>query len=68
MLDPKKTAVVMIEFQHDFTTEDGALHGAVKEVMDNRNILQNAQEVVAKAQQKGATIIHAPISFAEGYP
>ena len=68
MLDPKKTAVVMIEFQNDFTTEGGSLHGAVKGVMESTNMLQNAQETVARARELGATIIHAPITFAEGYP
>lgn len=68
MLDPKRTAVVMIEFQNDFTTEGGSLHGAVQGVMESTNMLQNAQETVAKAREQGATIIHAPITFAEGYP
>ena len=68
MLDPKKTAVVMIEFQNDFTTEGGALHGAVKVVMESTNMLANARETVTKARDLGAKIIHAPISFAEGYP
>lgn len=68
MLDPKKTAVVMIEFQNDFTTEGGSLHDAVKGVMESSKMLENAQETVAKAREMGATIIHAPITFAEGYP
>jgi nicotinamidase-related amidase len=68
MLDPKKTAVVMIEFQNDFTTEGGSLHDAVKGVMESSHMLENAQETVAKAREMGATIIHAPITFAEGYP
>jgi nicotinamidase-related amidase len=62
-LDPKKTAVVMIEFQNDFTTEGGTLHGAVKEVMESSNMLEHAQETVAQARELGATIIHAPITF-----
>ena len=28
-LDPKHTAIVLIEYQNDFTSEGGALHGAV---------------------------------------
>jgi len=68
MLDPKKTAVVMIEFQNDFTTEGGSLHGAVKGVMESTNMLENARETVAKARELGVTIIHAPITFAAGYP
>jgi ureidoacrylate peracid hydrolase len=68
MLIPQKTAIVMIEFQNDFTSEGGALHGAVKDVMKSTNMLANAQETVARARELGAKIIHAPITFAEGYP
>lgn len=67
-LDPKKTAVVMIEFQNDFTSEGGSLHGAVKGVMESSNMLANAVDTVARARAAGATIIHAPITFVEGYP
>ena len=34
-MDPDKTAVVLIEYQNDFTSEGGALHDAVKGVMDD---------------------------------
>src|SRR5208337_3538467 len=34
-MDPKKTAVVLIEYQNDFTSEGGTLHQAVKPVMDS---------------------------------
>jgi nicotinamidase-related amidase len=33
-IDPKTTALVLIEYQNDFGPEGGALHGAVEEVMD----------------------------------
>ena len=33
-MDPKSTAVVLIEYQNDFTSEGGTLHEAVKPVMD----------------------------------
>jgi len=65
--DPKKTAVVLIEFQNDFTSEGGALHGAVEGVMGSTDMLEHAKEAVAQAREAGATIIHAPITFAEGY-
>ncbi len=35
-MDPKKTAVVLIEYQNDFTSDGGALHDAVKDVMEKR--------------------------------
>ncbi|MGN6380290.1 MAG: cysteine hydrolase [Gaiellales bacterium] len=66
-VNPSKTAVVLIEYQNDFTSEGGALHGAVKDVMDDTGMLANSQKMVAEARRAGATIVHAPITFAEGY-
>jgi len=66
-MDPNKTAVVLVEFQNDFTSEGGALHGAVKDSMEATDMLTHAQEAVAAARAAGVTIIHAPIQFAEGY-
>ena len=66
-LDPATTAVVLIEYQNEFTSDGGVLHGAVAEVMDKTNMLANTKEVVAAARAAGATIMHAPITFAAGY-
>jgi ureidoacrylate peracid hydrolase len=66
-MDPQKTAVVLIEYQNDFTSEGGSLHDAVKGVMANENMLLNTVETVEKARELGATIIHAPITFTPDY-
>lgn len=66
-MDPATTAVVLVEFQNDFTTEGGALHGAVQGVMESTGMLQHTQEVISSAREAGATIIHSPIQFAPGY-
>lgn len=66
-MDPRKTAVVLIEYQNDFTSEGGTLHAAVKPVMDSTNMLANTVETVQRARAAGATIVHAPITFAEDY-
>jgi nicotinamidase-related amidase len=66
-LDPKRTAVVLIEYQNDFTSEGGVLHGAVKGVMEQTGMLENTQRLVEAARAAGATIVHAPITFAPGY-
>ncbi|HTY72070.1 MAG TPA: cysteine hydrolase [Actinomycetes bacterium] len=66
-LKPEETAVVLIEYQNDFTTEGGALHGAVAEVMDKTGMLANTAAAVEQARDAGATIIHAPITFVDGY-
>ena len=66
-LDATKTAVVLIEYQNDFTSEGGALHGAVQGVMESTNMLDNTRALVEAARAAGATIVHAPITFAPGY-
>jgi len=66
-VDPQTTAVVLIEYQNDFTTEGGALHGAVKDVMAETGMLENTRRVAEEARRAGATVIHAPITFAPGY-
>jgi ureidoacrylate peracid hydrolase len=66
-VDPKSTAVVLIEYQNDFTSDGGALHGAVQDVMESTGMLANTRAVVDAARAAGATIVHAPITFAKGY-
>jgi nicotinamidase-related amidase len=66
-IDPATTAVVLIEYQNDFTSDGGVLHGAVAGVMEKTQMLANTRRVVEKARQAGATVMHAPITFAKGY-
>jgi ureidoacrylate peracid hydrolase len=66
-MDPQKTAVVLVEYQNDFASEGGALHGAVKDSMAATDMITHTQEAVAAARAAGVTVIHAPIQFAEGY-
>ena len=66
-MDPRKTAVVLVEFQNDFTSPGGALHDAVKGSMEATGTLANAQAAATAAREAGATIIHAPIQYAAGY-
>ena len=66
-IDPKTTAVVLIEYQNDFTSEGGVLHDAVSEVMESTGMLANTRKVVDAARAAGATVMHAPITFVEGY-
>jgi ureidoacrylate peracid hydrolase len=66
-IDPKTTALLLIEYQNDFTTEGGALHQGVKAVMESTNMLANSTEVANRARAAGVTVMYAPISFARGY-
>jgi nicotinamidase-related amidase len=65
--DPKRTAVVLIEYQNDFTSEGGVLHDAVRDVMDRTGMLDNTRQLAEAARAAGATIVHAPITFVPGY-
>jgi len=67
-LNPKTTAIVLIEYQNDFTTSGGAFHEAVKDVMQANGMLGNTIAMVDKARAAGASIMHVPITFADGYP
>jgi ureidoacrylate peracid hydrolase len=62
-----ETAIILIEFQNDFTTEGGIFHDAVKNVMDETNMLSNTFDLVEKARKEGVHVIHIPISFTENY-
>jgi len=66
-MKPETTAIVLIEYQNDFTTAGGVFHDGVKDVMQSNNMLANTVEVANKARAAGATVMHAPITFAEGY-
>jgi nicotinamidase-related amidase len=66
-LDPARTALVLIEYQNEFTSEGGVLHSAVSAVMDKTGMLPKTVALVEAARAAGVTIMHAPITFAPGY-
>ncbi len=66
-VDPSATALVLIEYQNDFTSEGGTLHAAVSPVMQSTGMLANTVDLVKDARAAGAAIVHVPISFAPGY-
>ncbi len=66
-IDPATTALVLIEYQNEFTTDGGVLHGAVAQVMTESKMLANTVELVGSLRKKGVTIMHVPITFSAGY-
>ena len=62
-LDPKETALVLIEYQNEFTTEGGKLHDAVKDVMETTGMLQKSKSIMDRMRYAGCKIVHVPISF-----
>jgi len=66
-VDPEKTALILIEFQNEFTTEGGKLYDAVKDCMAEKNTLGNAKDLLDSARKSGLTVVHLPISFDKGH-
>jgi nicotinamidase-related amidase len=59
-----ETAVVLIEFQNEMLKPGGKNYEWLKPVVDKNNVLANAVDLVAKAREKGITIMHVPIWYA----
>jgi len=66
-LKPEETAFVFIEYQNEFTSQDGALFDAVKDCMAATKTLDNSKALLDAARNSGSTIIHVPIVFDEGH-
>jgi len=66
-LVPGETAIVLIEFQNDFTHKGGVFFEAVKTVMEQTNMLQNTVDLVKEARKRGVIVVHCPITFAAEY-
>ncbi len=66
-MDPKQTALVLIEYQNDFTSKGGTLHEAVRPVMESTSMLANTVETVKQARGLGVTVAFVPISFTDDY-
>jgi len=64
---PATTALVLIEFQNDFTSEGGTLHGAVADVMKKTSMLDKAVRAADASRAAGVSVIHSPIQFEPGY-
>ena len=67
-MNPNTTALLLIEYQNDFVSEGGAQYEAVRAVMTETDMLAHSRTVVEQARARGVTVMHAAISFADGYP
>merc|ERR1719164_68554 len=62
-IEPKKTAMVCIEFQNEFTTEGGKLYPPVKGVMESTGMLAKTAATAAAVRKAGGLVMHVPIMF-----
>jgi nicotinamidase-related amidase len=64
--DPKRTAVVLIEYQNDFTSEGGPCM-AQSRTSWRSQACWSARAAWPRPRAAGATIVHAPIGYVPGY-
>merc|ERR1719333_908087 len=58
-----RAALVCIEYQNEFTTEGGKLHGGVKEVMAETDMLAKSAALAQTVRAAGGKVFHVPIQF-----
>lgn len=63
----EKTALVLIELQNDFLSQGGKLYAAVSEIVDSNNLIENTNNIIKTAREKGMKIIHVPILFSKDH-
>lgn len=61
------TALLLVEFQNDFTTPGGVLHDAVAPTMTATDMMDHAQQAARATRDAGGVVMHIPIAFAPGY-
>lgn len=67
MLDLSKTALLLIGFQNDYFSEDGALHGVVEKAAKENEVLPNTVRLLDAMRHTQAPIINLPIHFSADY-
>jgi ureidoacrylate peracid hydrolase len=63
----EETALLLIQFQNEFCSPDGALYEVFKGELTRRKTIENAIELVKKARQKNVKIIHVPLVYSDDY-
>src|SRR5438445_1142831 len=66
-LDPKQTALILVDFQYPFTSPAGANYRNVKKEMDEKQMLDRTVELVKKARALGVWVIHVTEGYTGDY-
>src|SRR5689334_13804982 len=62
-LKAEQTAILLVDFQANFTSPDGAWYGKFKDHYAKTKMLERTVELVKKARAKGVLVVH----ITEGY-
>ncbi|MFB6296415.1 MAG: isochorismatase family cysteine hydrolase [Halobacteriales archaeon] len=58
--DPDRTAVVLIEFQRQWT-DSGLYNLLIRRSLERRNVVERTRKTVRAARAAGVTVVHAPL-------
>jgi len=66
-LNPQETALILIDFQANFTAPDGAHYGRLKPYLEETGMLDKTVELVRRARALGVTVVHATEGYTSDY-
>lgn len=67
MPNARRSAILLIGFQNDYFSPDGAMHAVIEENARQNNVLANTQRVLSAVVGEETPIINLPIHFSPGY-
>ncbi len=66
-LNPRETALILIDYQYPFTDPNGANRRAVGKEMDEKKMLERTVELVKKARALGVVVVHVTEGYTKDY-
>jgi len=66
-LKASETAIILVDFQANFTSPDGAWYGKFKEHYAKTQMLERTVELVKKARAKGVLVVHVTEGYTQDY-
>lgn len=66
-LNPKETALILVDYQNEFAAETGKLNGIVKDEIKRLNVHANTTELVRQARQKGVLVVFVVSEYSADY-
>jgi len=67
MSNARRSAILLVGFQNDYFSPDGAMHAVIEENARQNNVLANTQRVLSAVMGGETPIINLPIHFSPGY-
>ena len=66
-IDPKSTALVIIDPQNDFLSEEGVVWDLVGEGVVKNGVVGKLKELIAKAKEAGVAVVYSPHYYDKEY-